>query len=179
MACDYNPEKVPNHLIWKRNTTKANPDQFIMRKLFTFLLLVCLNLSVAYGQTDTITIYKVNYFELNIPVGWNKFILKSRDSLFEFSDVEHLDTAFPNMLSINPNNRNGQKLLKDLQKWNKRTDIEPLHYKDIGLLYIQSYRIIGILSIRGKNEILIDSVAGYSKTNVDIDDLKLILNRFE
>lgn len=150
-----------------------------MKKLLTILLLVCLNLSVVYGQTDTITIYKVNYFELNIPAGWNKFILKSGDSLFEFSDVEYMDTAFPNMLSINPNNRNGQKLLKDLQKWNKRTDIEPLQYKDIGLLYIQSYRIIGILSIRGKNEILIDSVVGYSKTNVDIDDLKLILKRFE
>jgi hypothetical protein len=150
-----------------------------MKKLSTILFLVCLNLSVSYGQYDTITIYKVNYSEMNIPAGWKKYILKSGDSLLEFFNVESLDTSFPNMMSINPKNRNGQKLIKDLQKWNKRTDLEPLQYKDIGLLYIQSYRIIGILTVRGRNEILIDSVIEYSKTNVDIDDLKLILKRFD
>lgn len=150
-----------------------------MKKLSTLLFFVYLISFVSIGQKDTITIYKVKYNEMKIPAGWEKYILKSGDSLIEFNGIEYMDTSFRDMLSINPNTKYGKKLIKELQNWNYLKDNEPFQYLDIGLLYVQSYRIIGTLTIRKRKSILIDSVCSYSKTNIDIKDILIILEPFD
>lgn len=150
-----------------------------MKKLSTLLFFVYLISFVSIGQKDTITLYKVKYNELKIPAGWEKYILKSGDSLMEFNSIESMDTSFRDMLSINPNTKYGKKLFKELQNWNYIRDIEPFQYLDIGLLYVQSYQIIGTLTVRQRNSIFIDSIIAYSKTNINIKDLKKILEPFD